>query len=103
MNALEKIAYAEERVAGLQDSLEIAESVLESAEQIAVTGARAGRCARRSLRILLVLGVAVVGVVVAKKLMDRRAAGLEPEVIDTGATIDGNIDETDTEEGPAAS
>jgi len=103
MNAVEKIAYAEERVAGLQDSLQIVENVLESAEQIAVTGAKAGRCARRSLKVLLVLGVAVVGVVVAKKLMDRRAAGLEPEVVDAGSTLDGTLDNSGTEEGPSAS
>jgi len=53
--------------------------------------------------ILVFLGVAVVGVIVPKKLIDRPAAGLEPKVIDAGATMDENIDDTDTEEGPSAS
>ncbi len=105
MNAVEKIVYAEERVAGLQDSLQVVEDVLEKAEQVAVAGEKAGRCARRSLRVLVILGVVVVGVVVAKKLMDRRAAGLapEPEVIDSSETDEEAVEEANSDEDPAVS
>ena len=79
MNAVEKILIAEETVAGLQSQLSTVETVLETAEHIAVTGEKAGRSLRRFFRVLLLLSVVAVVVVVIKNVMgDRCSMGKEP-------------------------
>ena len=69
MGAVEKIMIAEEKVSGLQDQLRVVESVLEKAEQVAVTGEKAGRGLRRLVQVLLLISVVAIIVMIARKVM----------------------------------
>lgn len=68
MGVAEKIMFAEEQVAGLQSQLSVVESVLETAEQVVATGDKAGRCLRRSVRVLLVISIVAAVVMIARKV-----------------------------------
>ena len=81
MGAMEKIAFAEERVAELQGQLGVVEDILETAGDIVETGQKAGRCLRRTFRVLLIASAVGVVVIVAKKVMDSRSTDVEAEVI----------------------
>ncbi len=69
MGAVEQIMIAEEKVTGLQSQLSAVESVLETAEQVAVTGEKAGRGLRRLLRILLLISIVAAVVMIVRKVM----------------------------------
>jgi hypothetical protein len=108
MTGVERILVAEETVAGLQSQLSTVETILETAEQVAVTGENAGRFLRRFFRILLLLSVVAVVVMIVKKVMgDRCCMGEEsapdsesgpetgaPDHVDDEAASDGDTDAT---------
>ena len=82
MNALEKISAAEDKVAGLQDTLAAVSGVLETTEQIVVEGKKAGRCFRRLFKLLLLVSIVAVLVMVVKKLVGRKSLEDEIEIHD---------------------
>lgn len=95
MSASEKIVIVEEVVAGLQNHLSSAESVLETAEQVAVEGEKTARCLKRLVRVLLVLSLAAIAIGIIKKVtadgcvMGKKAVDDTEEVPDAiGAESD---------------
>ena len=82
MGAVEKIQIAEDKVAGLQDQLQVVESVLGKAETVMVAGEKTGRGLRRFIKLLIVLGLVAVVAIVIRKLMAKSSAGIdEPEFV----------------------
>lgn len=82
MSAVEKIQIAEEKVAGLQDQLEVIESVLGKAETVIVAGEKTGRGFRRFIKLLILLGLVAVVVIIIKNVMASRSDGIdEPEFV----------------------
>jgi translation initiation factor 2B subunit (eIF-2B alpha/beta/delta family) len=75
MSAVDQIIMAEEKVAEFQSQLATVESVLEKAEQVAVTGEKAGRCLRRSFRVLLAISIVAAIALIVKKVMAGRSPG----------------------------
>lgn len=110
MGAVEKIVILEEQVSGLQSQPGTVETVLEKAEQVAVTGEKAGRCLRRSLRVLLALSVIAIIVLIVKKVMgdgcpfgNKTADDVEstPEAVDADTSDDASADDEATPDGDA--
>ena len=88
MSAAEKILIAEETVAGFQRQLKAVEAVLETAEQVAVKGARAGRWLRRLFRVLLILSAFAVVAMILKKVMGGRFSTGEESAPESESTSD---------------
>ncbi|MEA3501733.1 MAG: hypothetical protein U9R47_03095 [Actinomycetota bacterium] len=97
MGAVEKIMLAEEKVAGLQSQLSTVESILDKAEQVAVTGEKAGRGLRRFVQILLLLSIVAAVVLVVKKLMGDGCPMGKKATGDTEPTPDSTVSEVGDE------
>ena len=95
MSASEKIVIVEEVVAGLQNHLGTAESVLETAEQIAVEGERTGRCLKRLVHVLLVLSIVAIAVGIIKKVAADGCRMGKKAVDDREETPDPVVTESD--------
>ena len=105
MSAVEKIQIAEEKVVGLQDQLEVVESVLGKAETVIVAGEKTGRGLRRFVKLLIVLGLVAVIAVIIKNVMAGRSDGIdEPEFVTavvetaTEADVADEVDESADDE-----
>ena len=102
MGALEKIAFAEEKVAELQTQLGTVESVLEKAEEVVITGEKAGRFLSRTVKVLLAVSIIAVIALVVRKVRGGCNVGPESEVITyepaTEAEIEDEVDEVETTE-----
>jgi len=110
MSAVDKIIVAEEQVAGLQSQLSVVESVLETAEHVAVQGEKAGHLMRRLFKIILLVSVVAAIVMIVKKVMGSRSAEEEAVVIDSGsapvvavAEVEAVEDKESSDEGTDAS
>jgi len=99
MSAVDQIIMAEEKVAEFQSQLATVESVLEKAEQVAVTGEKAGRCLRRSFRVLLAISIVAAIALIVKKVMAGRSPEMAPEIIDSGSTVDAELEEAVPDDG----
>jgi hypothetical protein len=109
MGAVEKIQIAEDKVAGLQDQLQVVETVLGKAETVMIAGEKTGRGLRRFIKLLIVVGLVAVIVIVIKNLMAKNSDGIdEPEFVSavveaTSETdvVDELVDEPAQDEEPA--
>ena len=102
---MEKIVAAEDKVAGLQDQLATVGTVLETAEQIAVEGKKAGRCFRRLFKLLLLISIVAVIVMVVKKVMAGRSSAEDAvaveEFVEEAAIEEAVLEEAEIEDAEA--
>jgi len=89
MTAIETIAMAEEKIAGIQSQLSTVESVLERAEHVVVAGEKAGGTLRRLLKLVLLISVVAAIAMVVRKFMNdgcpfSKGADEEPAIIAEG-------------------
>lgn len=95
MGAVDTIMIAEDKVSQLQGQLSAVENVLESAEEIAVKGKRAGRCFRRLFRLLLLIALVAAVMMVIKKLIRGGSSEVEATVVDEEAALEAAEDAVD--------
>ena len=91
MTGVEKILVAEETVAGIQSQLSTVETILETAEHVAVAGENAGRSFRRFFRVLLLLSVVAIVVMIVKKAIGDRCCMGEESAPDSESNPEADV------------
>jgi hypothetical protein len=102
MSAVEEAMMAEEAVLPLQGQLGAVESVLESAEDIAVNGEQAGRCLRRLVRVLLLVAIVAAVVMLIKKVKGGGATADDVVVLEASAVPDSGGEATGEDDTDAS-